>query len=883
MTETPAHIRVLFQLPKPEMLINSIVQGENPPILSSQKPSRKGYLHYAKSIMPERSDDELLQFYYDLEVYMDSRPKGGIFSLLGLYSNEVLRFRAGVPRCRMEKLLDWRELSLELGQDLFTCAGLAWKDVEESCRTTSFCWPTAVRTDHDDLYNMLSQQLSENHYHLNGSTQSFPLTWGFLMNHPTQISRYFAGHQFEENLQQATHFGLVDNVLSWNERVLYAVWLRAYLFLEVRGLECRYSIETKFFQFYNSIGKLDSVRKQVESLRFQYGARFKQLDGLTKCLDYAIFAGVELEHPYAVRFLTGERQFLYDCFKRCYTEYCPAFQDMFYLYLLVKLQFRQEIIQSNKRYGFRNFSDYQDRKGHIWGSFPEYWSESYRLSISSVLETPVHSLEMRVMAGNTSQDLEYNISLPDKYAYFHYLDLADNLDLKGSAGAYRKYASEQGQHFFVLHFAKVPLEPITKDKASSIQPKARHHALRKTVQTQAMIIARSMERDDYFCSRIRGIDAASHEIGCRPEVFSTAFRFLRGFSPAILQQRERYWPLLGATYHVGEDFLDIVDGLRAIDESVFFLNLERGDRIGHALALGINPESYYGLKRIRIVMPAQDLLDNLVWLLYRCMEWGISIPHMFHAQLEQRAYGLFRRLYGENSPNTSLQDYYYSWILRGDDPDLVLDSTLRSKTANAKLFTEFSFRRYSQFKKNCQQFNGMDLEVLRTNRRICQLLYYYHFGLQERLLGQVPESLQITADYIALVAQVQDHMMRRLMEQGICIECNPSSNYLIGTFRSYERHPILRFNSFGLCVPEHPDESIQLRVSINTDDQGIFDTSLENEYALMYCGLCMRKDPSNRKLFSHDAVYGYLDHIRTLGNGMVFPKAKQQFLSRSYL
>lgn len=883
MTEIPVHIRVLFQLPKPEMLIKSIDTEKNPSILSSQAPSRNGYLHYARSAMLECSDDELVQFYYDLKLHMESRPKGGIFSLLGLYSTEILRFFAGVPKCRLDKLLEWREISLNLGQDLFTCAGLAWKDVEEGCRTTSFCWPAAVRTDYDDLYHMLSQQISENHYHLNGSTHSFPLTWGFLMNHPAQISRYFSGYKFEENLQQSAHFGPGDNVLSWKERVLYAAWLRAYLFLAVRSPELRPSAKAQFLHFSHSIGRLDVTRQQVETLRFQYGARFKQLNGLTKCLDYAIFSGVEYERPYAVRFLSGERQFLYECFKCCFTEYCPAFQDMFYLYLLIKLQFRQEIIQSNKRYGFRNFSDYQDRKGNVWGDFPEYWSESYRLSISSVLRMPVHSLEMRVMAGNTIQNLESNISLPDQYAYFHFLDLEGKLALKDSSNSYRQYARDQTQHFFVLHFAKIPLEMIAKDNISLFLPKARHNALRKAVQSQAMAIARSMERDDYLCSRIRGIDAASHEIGCRPEVFATAFRFLRGFSPVILQQKARYWPLIGATYHVGEDFLDIVDGLRAIDESIFFLNLERGDRIGHALALGIDPKSYYDLKSVRIVMPAQDLLDNLVWLLFRCMDWGISIPHMFRAQLEQRAYGLFRRLYGENSPNTTLRDYYHSWILRGDDPSLVLDPALWSDALYTKPNTEFSLHRYSQFKKNNLHFDGMDLEILRANRSILQLLYLYHFGQQERLLGQVPESFQISDDYAALVTKIQDHMMRRLMEQGICIECNPSSNYLIGTFRSYDKHPMFRFNSFGLNVPEHTDESIQLRVSINTDDQGIFDTSLENEYALMYCGLCMRKDASNRNLFSHDAVYSYLDHIRTLGNGMVFPKAKQQFLSRSYI
>mgnify|MGYP002460794905 CR=1 FL=1 len=50
---------------------------------------------------------------------------------------------------------------------------------------------------------------------------------------------------------------------------------------------------------------------------------------------------------------------------------------------------------------------------------------------------------------------------------------------------------------------------------------------------------------------------------------------------------------MGFTFHVGEDFLDIVDGLRAIRESLIFLNLENRDRIGHALVLGTDVEKYY--------------------------------------------------------------------------------------------------------------------------------------------------------------------------------------------------------------------------------------------------------------------------------------------------
>lgn len=72
-------------------------------------------------------------------------------------------------------------------------------------------------------------------------------------------------------------------------------------------------------------------------------------------------------------------------------------------------------------------------------------------------------------------------------------------------------------------------------------------------------------------------------------------------------------------------------------------------------------------------------------------------------------------------------------------------------------------------------------------------------------------------------------MIAVLVREGIAIETNPSSNYLIGTIKKYDEHPIMRFNSRKLRKTER---NMSLNVSINTDDQGVFDTLLENEYAL---------------------------------------------------
>ena len=67
-----------------------------------------------------------------------------------------------------------------------------------------------------------------------------------------------------------------------------------------------------------------------------------------------------------------------------------------------------------------------------------------------------------------------------------------------------------------------------------------------------------------------GIDACSQEIGCRPEVFAPMFRFLSEHITSDLPEAEV--SQLKMTYHVGEDFLDVVDGLRAVDEAIHFLH-----------------------------------------------------------------------------------------------------------------------------------------------------------------------------------------------------------------------------------------------------------------------------------------------------------------------
>lgn len=89
----------------------------------------------------------------------------------------------------------------------------------------------------------------------------------------------------------------------------------------------------------------------------------------------------------------------------------------------------------------------------------------------------------------------------------------------------------------------------------------------------------------------------------------------------------------------------------------------------------------------------------------------------------------------------------------------------------------------------------------------------------------------------------------------------------IGTITQYEEHPIIRFNSRKLKATEKGNN---LSVSINTDDQGVFDTLLENEYGLMALALKKATDENMNALYDIEDIYEWIDYVRRMGLDQVF-------------
>ena len=82
---------------------------------------------------------------------------------------------------------------------------------------------------------------------------------------------------------------------------------------------------------------------------------------------------------------------------------------------------------------------------------------------------------------------------------------------------------------------------------------------------------------------------------------------------------------------------------------------------------------------------------------------------------------------------------------------------------------------------------------------------------------------------------------------------------------------VLRFYNKGLVHDLGDGQDCpQLSVSINTDDQGVFSTSLENEYALIACALESAGGEDGRERYSKADIYEWLDRVRIMGNEQSF-------------
>jgi hypothetical protein len=114
---------------------------------------------------------------------------------------------------------------------------------------------------------------------------------------------------------------------------------------------------------------------------------------------------------------------------------------------------------------------------------------------------------------------------------------------------------------------------------------------------------------------IRGIDVATDELGVPTWVIALLFRHVRKAGIAASEILGRRPDIsvapLRATAHAGEEFIHLMTGLRHVDEAITRLELREGDRIGHVVALGVDPHTW-SHRAGRIAVAREERLFDLV-------------------------------------------------------------------------------------------------------------------------------------------------------------------------------------------------------------------------------------------------------------------------------
>lgn len=722
--------------------------------------SEAQFVESARIEHTELSDDQIRLIYQLFRDDWSTDDKSGrknIFHSLIHFTRPMLVVGQHMPCLVFNNLFRWYEIAQIVGEELLVCAFLADRERFPGSHQerTHFAWSTILPTDNMELNDRIRRgEAADLHQHLKASTDVFGISWICLMNHVMHRMRHFS------KLYAASQHAQASQVYA---HYIEAAAIRLQLYRQVvlgKPLDRNAIYEACRKAQYGDVSALQSAI-HLEQNRH---------DGSGQ-LDYACAPRTR-----ETDLFTGERRLLYRTLRTIYETGDPVLTALLHNYLLTKTKIRQHLVQLNKNAGFANFDRYEQRKEVFIEPYPRYANLLKSLpAYEAMQQHGVHYLETRV---------------------------APRAPFRSLCAAHRETKRLLERHLtgeqrsrcqLIYHFIKKE----DKEALSGYVP--RNHRVRMEIRNQAIALQALLDRSEGFA----GIDAANSEFFCRPEVFAHAYRYLSHND-------------IRRTYHVGEDYFDLTDGLRAISEACFLLDLQAGDRLGHCIALGMDPQHYYQTHRFHIPLPQQVLLDNLVWLHFTAQHGNVVLPPRIEGLIRER-YRDLSGMYG--SP--PMEDYYYSMQLRGNSP------YHESLHPGAHILRDWESAALDRRKRIRESWENEDIRRLFTK---------YHFNARVRAEGAKVVDFKVPACYPEVIRQMQDQLMIQLSKRRIAIECCPTSNLKIGRLERYEHHPIFRM------WPLERDRRLSPTVTVNTDDLGIFATSLDNEYALLLLALLKQKD-----------------------------------------
>jgi hypothetical protein len=359
----------------------------------------------------------------------------------------------------------------------------------------------------------------------------------------------------------------------------------------------------------------------------------------------------------------------------------------------------------------------------------------------------------------------------------------------------------------VLHFLKQRPEGRV-DHADPRQPAhgCRHGAYYSRRLIETMAIERALRFHPQLLVVLRGIDVCALELAQPTWVFLPLIARLRASSlvaSAALARHGRI-PPFRVTMHAGEDFRTLAEGLRRIHEPIEFGAVQSGDRLGHAIALGLLPARWVEYSG-PVPQPAIERLDDLLWEMARYRAGDLPAEADRAEWIRGEIERLSRFVYGR---------------------PCVLEDLLRAR----------ELRHMPAVLRRVGYPFMRGLRPPAQEDKALTLLWEYLTSARVYMRGNIPIAVTSHKGEIAMLHEAQRFLRGRIAAMAIAVEANPSSNMLIGDFH-LEDHPAFRL--YPLPGDSAPDGAT-VPVVLGDDDPLVFATTLADEFGHLYFSLVAR-------------------------------------------
>jgi hypothetical protein len=349
---------------------------------------------------------------------------------------------------------------------------------------------------------------------------------------------------------------------------------------------------------------------------------------------------------------------------------------------------------------------------------------------------------------------------------------------------------------------------------------------------EAVALGNALAAEPELLHVLRGLDVCRDEPGVPIWLIAPLFNTVRDRVRAIranyLERHRHELPTLRSTAHVGEDFVHLGTGLRAMDDAIRYLKLGGGDRVGHGLALGVDPLEW-SRRTTRLAMPREDRWFDLIW------EW------QWHSEIGSRFHLARRGFVAQEIVRLANTLFHCVRGFRQDFSDWTIDQAIEFQRGlhDMPRLARLGFP------------NGWLAPSLPSNKIDAALeLYLWHPGVFSSCR---------TVEWVESAHEGETlHELQRLVRQryadlGITIEVNPISNLLVGDLTDLTSHPLWRL------APKWGDQfGPSLRMCVGSDDPFPFATNLREEYQFLYDSLILAgKSPPEAR--------DWLDLVRQMG------------------